>query len=455
VVSPARLLLVDDDQSMCELLHARLTKRGFETRWLTSAAKALVDLRSHDYDVVITDVHMREMDGLEFCDRVVSNCADTHVIVMTADSCVDAAVAALRARAHDFLVKPVPFDQLVSTIESACKFRKARAAQPVQRVLPGLHDWADLVGASEAMDALRTMITQIANVETSIVITGESGTGKELVARAIHQRSGRGKGPFVAFNCAAIPGTLMDAELFGHAKGAFTDARIDRAGLFAEANGGVLFLDEIGELPLHLQPKLLRALQERSARPLGGNREVLYDVRIVAATNRNLEKQVKDGLFREDLYYRLNVIQVHVPPLRERDGDVLLCAQHFVEKFARACGKTVSGINPSAAKRLLQHSWPGNVRELQNAIERAVVLTRSEQISVEDLPEHLRRYNCGFRLAAVPGVEGFVSLEQLERAHIMAVMKATGGNRTAAAEILGVDRRTLLRKEAALGSKKN
>jgi two-component system, NtrC family, response regulator AtoC len=440
---------------MCELLHVRLTKRGYDAPWQTSAPKALDLLQKEHFDIVVADVQMSEMDGLEFCERVVSNQPDIHVILMTAHASVERAVAALRARARDFLVKPFEIDALVAIIESAqlrCRAQASCAVSSASFSDPGQHpEWASIVGASEPMVLLRTLVARVAAVDTSIVITGESGTGKELIARAVHQSSQRSKGPFVAFNCAAVPETLLEAELFGHTKGAFTDARSDRPGLFLEANGGVLFLDEIGELSLSMQPKLLRALQERCVRQVGGSREISFDTRIVAATNRNLETMVRQGQFREDLYYRLNVIEVPVPPLRARGDDILLCAQHFVERFAKAFGCNVRGLSREASERLLAHSWPGNVRELQNVVERAVALTSSQQITVADLPASLRRYRKNN--VSYGGIDeaALFSLEEVERRHIQAVMLATGGNRTAAASILGVDRRTLLRKETPRG----
>ncbi len=447
-----RLLLVDDDPSMCELLHAGLTRRGFDTSWQTSAIKALDQLRVEEFDVVITDLHMEEMDGLELCDRIVSNRPDISVVMMTAHGRVDAAVAALRARAHDFLIKPFELNALVAIIESVSRDKRVRQTISLpQPAYPMSDKWPDFVGASPSIIELRDVVARVAAVDTSVLVTGESGTGKELVARAIHQSSRRAKGPFVALNCAAVPETLLEAELFGHVKGAFTDARSERQGLFVEARGGTFFLDEIAELHLHLQPKLLRAIQERVIRPVGSTQEVPCDVRIITATNRDLGVMVRQKLFREDLYYRLNVIDVHVPPLRERDDDVLLCAQYFVERFAVALGKPIRGLSPEAAGKLLAHAWPGNVRELQNTIERAVALTRTDHITVDDLPEFLRRYNRAPVRQIGSSSDSLVSLEELEWRHICAVMEATRGNRTAAAEILGVDRRTLLRKEARFG----
>ena len=439
-----RVLLVDDDPSMCELLCLRLSKRGFDVAWHTGGAEALARLLAEDFDVVVTDLQMEGMDGLELCERIVANRPDVPVVVMTAHPGLSTAVGAIRARASDFLVKPFEIDALVASVQNATRERRARSGIAPAPVHAEPDEWSDLVGASPAMKELRDLLLRVASVDASVVITGESGTGKELVARALHRRSTRARRPFVALNCAAVPESLLESELFGHVKGAFTDARSERQGLFEQAQGGALLLDEVGDLHEHLQPKLLRALQERVIRPIGSGREIPFDVRILAATNRDLRALVSTGRFRDDLYYRLSVIDVHVPPLRERGDDVLLCAQHFVQRYAAAFDKKVTGISPEAAKRLLGHAWPGNVRELQNTIERAVALTRHEQIIVDDLPQPLRKYTRG-RTGLAPAT--LASLDEVERFHITAVMTATGGNRTAAAEILGVDRRTLHRKE--------
>jgi transcriptional regulator with PAS, ATPase and Fis domain len=303
-----------------------------------------------------------------------------------------------------------------------------------------------LVGQSTALRQAYTLIDRVADVDTTVLITGESGTGKEVAARALHTRGRRRTGPFVAINCAAMPEQLLESELFGHLKGAFTDARAGRTGLFVQANAGTLFLDEVGELPLGLQPKLLRALQERKVRLLGSNEEVEFDARIVAATNRDLELAVEEGRFREDLYYRLNVINLELPPLRARGNDVLLLSQHFIEHFAARTGKRVLGLSPAAAQRLLAYSWPGNVRELQNCIERAVALTSFEQLTVEDLPERVRSYTAPQTLPEVSDMSELVTLEEVERRYIHRVLEAVGGSRTLAARILGVDRKTLYRK---------
>jgi two-component system response regulator HydG len=289
------------------------------------------------------------------------------------------------------------------------------------------------------------MIAQVSETDASVIISGESGTGKELVARALHRRSSR-SGPFVAINCAAMPAALLESELFGHVKGAFTDARTAREGLFLRANGGTLLLDEIGEMPLEMQAKLLRVLQESKVRPVGGDREIEFDTRILAATNRDIESEIEEGNFREDLYYRLNVVRIHVPPLRSRGRDVLLLAQSFVERIAKQTGKSVLGIASSAAQKLLEYDWPGNVRELENSIERAVVLTKFEDITVDDLPEKIRQHDSGTLVVAGDNPEEMPTLAEMERRYVERVLKVVSGNKTHAARVLGLDRRTLYRK---------
>ncbi len=396
---------------------------------------------------------MEGIDGVELCDRIVASHPEAPVVVLTAHGSMDAAVAALRVRAFDFLTKPPDFDALASAINRAAL--QGRLTEQIER----LDDEAGralsggpegIIGASRPMLDLVQLVGRVAEVDTAVLVRGESGTGKELVARALHQRSRRRSGPFVALNCAAIPANMLEAELFGHVKGAFTDARATRPGLFERARGGTLFLDEIAELHIGLQPKLLRALQEKAIRPVGSNSEVEVDVRVVTATNADLARAVEQGRFRADLFYRLDVIQIVVPALRERGRDVLLLAQHFLEHCARAMSREVLGLTASCAERLMAYSWPGNVRELANVIERAVALTRTTRLTVEDLPGHVREARPGPAGAGTPVSvsEELVSLEEVERRYIRRVMDATGGNKTLAAQILGVDRRTLYRKEA-------
>jgi DNA-binding NtrC family response regulator len=301
------------------------------------------------------------------------------------------------------------------------------------------------------MQRLYQQLPRIAASDASVLITGESGTGKELVARAIHTHSQRAHSPFVAINCPALPPSLLESELFGHVRGAFTDARSERKGLFVQADGGTLFLDEIGDFPLELQPKLLRSLEESTVRPVGSNQEIRFDVRLLTATNRELESAIEMGQFREDLYYRINVISIEMPPLRARGTDILLLGQHFLEHFATRSGKHVTGITEEAAEKLLDYAWPGNVRELRNAIERAVALTQYERIVVEDLPERIRAYRKSHLRFDNENPTELVSMAEIERRYLQHVLEAVNGNKTAAARILGFDRRTLYRKLAQYG----
>ena len=447
----ARILIVDDDPEMCELLAARLGKKGFETAWRAGAEAAFELVVHEDFDVVLTDLHLRGMNGIELCERVVANRPDVPVIVLTAFGSLDTAVAAIRAGAYDFITKPPELEVLLIALARAVQHRVLRAEvrRLRERAAAGASSGADgahELGQSAAMREVEGLIERVADSEATVMITGESGTGKELVARALHQRSRRRGGPFVAINCAAMPETLLESELFGHARGAFTDARAASPGLFLEARGGTLLLDEIGDMPLGLQPKLLRALQERVVRPVGGTVEVPFDARLLVATNRDLAAACEDGRFREDLYYRVNVIHIGLPPLRARGGDVLVLAQQFVQRFATAARRGVRGLSPAAAERLVAYAWPGNVRELANAMESAVALARFEEIAVEDLPERIRNYKRSHVLVTSDDPSELVPLEEVERRYILRVLEAVGGQRSAAARTLGMDRKTLYRK---------
>jgi len=411
------------------------------------AAEALERLATAEVDAIVTDLNMPRMNGVELCERIVANRPDVPVIVITAFGSLDTAVSAIRAGAYDFITKPFELDALVVALERAIQHRTLR--EEVKRLRIAVAEarrYGQLLGTSPAMRKVYALLERIADSSASVLITGETGTGKELVARALHDRGPRKAGPFVGLNCSAVPEALLEAELFGHVRGAFTDASRARAGLFVRANGGTLFLDEIGELPLALQPKLLRALQERKVRPVGSDEEISFDARVVTATNRDLESAVDENRFREDLFFRINVIHVALPPLRARGGDVLLLAQHFVDRYAGQAGKSVSGISPAAAERLLAYAWPGNVRELENCIERAIALTEYDKIAVDDLPEKIRSYRRSHVLVASDDPTELVPLEEVERRYILRVMEAVGGNKTEAAQVLGVGRRTLYRK---------
>jgi two-component system response regulator AtoC len=441
------VLVVDDEESMCAVVADGLGKRGWTVTWHTSAADALEAIGREDFDAVVTDLNMRGMNGIDLCERVVLNRPDVPVIVITAFGSLETAKQAIHVGAYDFITKPFEMDALSLALDRAVRHRALR--EEVRRLRLALRQSdrvGGLLGESPAMRKVYDLLDRIGESDASVLVTGESGTGKEVVARALHRRGRRREGPFVALNCSAVPEQLLESELYGHVRGAFTDARAGHTGLFVQADGGTLLLDEIGDMPLALQPKLLRALQERMVRPVGGDREIAFDVRVVATTNRDLESAVEEERFREDLYFRINVIQIHLPPLRARGGDVLLLAQHFVEHFAARVDKAVTGISSAAAERLLAYSWPGNVRELQNCIERAVALTEFEQLTVDDLPEKIRAYHRSHVLVASDDPTELVALEEVERRYILRVMEAVGGNKTLAARTLGITRRTLYRK---------
>lgn len=441
------ILIVDDDPAMCRMLEDGLRPSGYETASAVSADGALELLGGRDFDVIITDVRMRKTDGLELCRRIVEVRPDIPVIVITAFGSMEVAIEAIRAGAYDFITKPVALETVRLTVQRATRHRAlSRTVERLQQALRETREFEGLLGSSPPMRQLIDLVERVAHSDTVVLITGESGTGKELVARALHRRSARKDGPFVTINCAAMPETLLESELFGHAKGAFTDAKTDRTGLLVQANKGTLLLDEIGELPLGLQPKLLRALQERRIRPLGAKAEVTFDARIIAATNRDLESAVQDKRFREDLFYRIHVIEIDTPPLRVRGNDVLLLAQRFIEHFATITGRPIRGLLAPAAERLLAYPWPGNVRELQNCIERAVTLCRYNEITVDDLPEKVRAYERSRIVLAVDDPSDLVPMEEIERRYVTRVFEATNGNKSLAAKILGFNRKTLYRK---------
>jgi DNA-binding NtrC family response regulator len=448
-----RILVVDDDRAMCQMLEGALKRRGFECLWKTSADEALQVIATDEFDVVLTDLNMAGTSGLELCQHVVANRPDVPVVVVTAFGSLETAVGAIRAGAYDFVTKPFEMEEIALTLERGVQHHALR--EEVKRLRRAVNDsqrFSEMIGTSGSMQKAYDLIARVAETEATVLITGESGTGKELVARAVHTRSTRNGGPFIAINCAAMPESLLESELFGHVKGAFTDARTARGGLFVKASGGTLFLDEIGEMPPGMQAKLLRVLQERTVRPVGGDAEISFDARIVAATNRDLETEVAERRFREDLYYRINVVQIHLPPLRARGSDVLLLAQHFLERFAALHRCKVTALSSAAAERLLAYSWPGNVRELQNCIERAVALARFEMLGVDDLPEKLRDYKPSRVIIESEDPSELLPMEEVERRYVLRVLQAVGGNKTLAAEVLGFDRRTLYRKLERYGA---
>jgi DNA-binding NtrC family response regulator len=444
---PGKILIVDDEQTMCEMIAADLVRRGFLSSWSRSAEDALRALQSENFDVVLTDLRLPGVDGIEFCRRILSDRPEVPVIVITAFGSLETAVDAIRAGAFDFVTKPFELDLLAIAVERALGHRSLkRQVKRLSKAVRRRGRKGDFVGESPAMQALYEQIARIADTEASVLICGESGSGKELVARALHDKSSRQAGPFVALNCAALPANLIESELFGHTKGAFTDARENRRGLLLQAGGGTLFLDEIADLPIVLQPKLLRALEERTIRPLGSDSEQSFDARLLCATRSDLQAAVLEGRFREDLYFRINVIQIDVPPLRARGTDILLLAQDFLDRFGARSGRNVGDISPAAAKKLLGYSWPGNVRELRNAVEHATALANHDYIDVEDLPERIRAGAVAANITAGNDLMDLLTLDEVERRHIQHVLEAVGGSKTKAADILGLDRKTLYRK---------
>jgi len=453
-VANGTVLVVDDDEGTCDLLELLLVGEGYDVRVETSAAAALRHIDDHDLDTILTDLHMDGIDGTELCRRVEQQRPELPVVVVTGQVTVDAAVAAIRAGAYDFLTKPIDVKLLSPVVARAVRHaRLGREVTRLRRALADSQSFGEMIGKSPAMHRVFDLIERVASTEASVLVTGESGTGKELVARSLHARGRRRDGPFVALNCAALPPGLVESELFGHARGAFTGARDARDGLFVQAKGGTLFLDEIGELPPEVQPKLLRALQERKVRPVGGTQEVELDVRLVTATNRDLAAEVEAERFREDLLYRIDVVRVELPPLRMRGRDVLLLAQSFIERHAAQGQREVRGLDPAAAELLLGYDWPGNVRELENCMERAVALTRHDRIMPIDLPTKVREHQTKTVVVATDDPDDLPTLEDLERRYIGRVLEITAGNKSHAARILGVERRTLYRRLDKYGFK--
>lgn len=441
----ARILIAEDEADLRDLLQDDLEASGYEIALAIDGRSALAHLeRQQDViDLLLTDVRMPGITGDQLLARMRELRPEAPVVVMTAFGSVEQAVEMVKAGAFQYLTKPFQTDELLRVVEKAladtvpqreqAKLRRQSPATPVR-----------IIGASKPMQELFKMIARAARSATTVLITGESGTGKELVARSIHELSER-KGDFVPVNCAAIPSELIESELFGHTGQAFTGAKQARAGLFEAADGGTIFLDEVGELPLMMQPKLLRVLQEGTIRRIGADQEKTVNVRVVAATNRDLESEVRDGRFREDLYWRLNVIHLDIPPLRERPFDIPLLVEHFLNKAAEFAGRTSMNVTPEALATLTAYSWPGNARELENAIERAVALAEGANLTPEDLPERIRSSGQTSQLLAQARQQR-MTLSELERAYIVETLRLTGGNKSRAAELLGCDRRTLHRK---------
>ena len=443
----AHILLVDDDEVMRELVATALRTHLYTVDIVGDGASALAQVRAQDFDAVITDIYMPGMTGIDLCAELSTANPELPVILITGHGSMDTAIAAIRAGAYDFITKPVLIDALLIALKRAVSFHQLhREVRRLRAVVEVSQRMDTMIGESPAIQRVYSLINRVADSDTSIFIGGESGTGKELVARALHARSTRKDAPLIGINCAAMPLALLESELFGHVRGAFTDAKRARPGLFVQAQGGTLFLDEIGEMPLEMQSKLLRALQERKVRPVGGETEVPFDARLISSTNRDLETEVEEHRFRADLYYRINVVTISVPPLRARGNDILLLAQYFLSKQAKKSGKSVSTISASAARKLLEYDWPGNVRELENCMERALALAAFSEVGVDDLPDKVRKHHSSQIVIDTANPEELLPLEEMERRYVNRALAAVGGNKTHAAKVLGIDRRSLYRR---------
>ncbi len=442
------MLVVDDEENLRLVLRTLLSRHGYEVETAASGEEALALVDSFGPDCVLTDVRMPKMGGLDLLATLKAKGNDATVIVMSAYGNMDLAIEAMTAGAYDYVQKPFKPDEVVLALRKAEERELLRREnRALREEIRKEHRFEDILAKSGKMQEIFRTIAKIAEYKTTALVTGESGVGKELVARAIHRRSSRRGGPFVPVNCGAIPENLLESELFGHKKGSFTDAIADRRGLFEEADGGTLFLDEIGELPLGLQVKLLRVLEDEKIRRLGETRDLKVDVRIIAATHRDLHAETKAGRFREDLFYRLNVLPIHVPPLRERRDDIPLLIEHFVTRNNTRLGTTVRGLDTEARRLLYEYAWPGNVRELENTIERAMVLSEGDQIIAADLPERIREARDPVQMQLSSGeLSVKKTMRIIEEILIRRALQKTKGNRTRAAEILEISHRALLYK---------
>ena len=449
------VLVVDDDHAHRTMLNTLISDWGYLVSEADDGSSAIEKVKASSFDLVLMDVRMVKVSGLEALDAIKAVNPAIPVIIMTAYSTVETAVTALKQGAHDYLTKPLDFDKLHLTIDRAMEHTRLKEEnRRLRQTLGQTFDRQNIIGKSAAMRSLLETVAQVAASEATVLISGESGTGKELIAGAIHFNSLRKDGPFIKINCAAITETLLESELFGHEKGAFTGADRRKDGRFSQAHDGTLFLDEVSEMSLMMQVKLLRALQEREFTRVGGENTIQVDVRVIAATNKDLKKQISTGAFREDLYYRLNVVELEVPPLPNRKEDIPLLAQHFLEKFSAKNRKEIKGFTPKAMDQLIQYDWPGNVRELMNAVERGVVLSRTQYLDFSDFPfmkKTMNENDAGSADSIIHAMKGDMPLEEIEKAAILSTLRAADGNKSETARRLGITRKTLHKKLKAYG----
>jgi two-component system response regulator HydG len=439
------ILIADDEGSHRLMLRAHLEREGFEIVEASDGDEAVARVTERLFDLVLMDIRMPKIDGLEALKRIKEINSEIPIIMMTAYGSIDSAVEALKAGAEDYLTKPLDIDELIIKVKKAIHYRQLEEETVLQKERLGIRfDLSSIIGTSSAMKDLFETLSMVAPTEATVLLLGESGTGKELVANAIHQNSPRKDKPYVKVNCAALPETLLESEVFGHEKGAFTGAIEKKKGRFERADGGSMFLDEIGEMSLPTQTKILRVLQEREFEAVGGTKTIKVDVRIITATNKNLEEEVKQGRFREDLYYRLNVVPITIPPLRERSEDIPLLAEHFLRIYSEKNKREIRGFDPTVIDAFVSYDWPGNVRELENIVERTVIMSPGDTIRLDNLPPPI----AGSQQTGDQGdrIPPSTSLKDVERETIVKVLRQTGGNRTKAASILGITRKTLQNK---------
>jgi two-component system response regulator AtoC len=455
---PKRILIVDDEESFRHMLSVILIKEGYEVDTSSNGEEGLQKASASPFDQILCDIRMPRMDGLVFLREIKKTGAETTVIMMSAYGTVDTAIEAMKLGAYDYISKPFKPDEIILTLRKSEEREQLRRENQLLRKEVGKeYSFENIVSKNEKMQKMFDVIKKVSQYKSTVLITGESGTGKELVARALHYNSDRSQSPFIAVNCGAIPENLLESELFGHAKGAFTDAIRTKKGLFEEADGGTLFLDEIGELPGQLQVKLLRVLQDGEIRRIGESKSIQIDVRIVAATVKDLSKEVNEGHFREDLFYRLNVLPIHIPPLRERKEDIPLLIQHFIGKYNQTMNKNVADVDHNAMDTLMNYKWYGNVRELENTVERAIVLSEKNNIGLENLPIEIQNFKEESQLEVLSEEEYSIkkASKSLEVNLIKKALRRTKGNHTHAARLLEISHRALLYKIKEYGIVEN
>jgi two-component system response regulator PilR (NtrC family) len=439
-----KILIVDDEKSMCQYLSIMLRKEGYDVKTVHNGKKALQEIKESNFDVVITDIKMEGMDGIELLGAVKETNPTLPVVIMTAYASTKTAIDALNRGAFHYLIKRAKNDEIKMVIRNALDMHRVKSENVfLKKQLKKKDEFKEIIGKSEEIQGVFNLVNKVADTDSTILISGESGTGKELIAKAIHYRSGRANAPFVSINCGALPENLLESELFGHVKGSFTGAIRDKEGMFKVASGGSFFLDEVGETSLAIQVKLLRVLQEREIIPVGGTAPIKVDVRLIAATNADLEKAVKEERFRADLYYRLNVIPVLIPPLRDRRDDIPLLVDHFLRIATERCGRRKT-VSREAMEFLSSYDWPGNVRELENIVERACILQEGDDILAEDLPEKVRHHSQERRKIVMQETQ--MTLDELEKEYLVSVLEETNWQKKKASAILGINASTLYRK---------